>query len=372
MKRKLHVLAVFALVAMVALSGCINGEDAETDAIDFVPDEADGVFHLDMAILEDEVTEDIGDRLIELAQEEDPDYDGPESYDEIWDELMEEEDIDLDPRELNEVVVFGSTPEDSIEMQAEEDEYAAAVFTAGWTEDEIIEQIEEEGTVEAGEYNGLPFYTIEPEEEVEEPGYMAVLNEETYSVGEEQAVRDTIDVAQGDADALSGELREELDRIRDGYVNFVFEVPDADLPDDADGQFDVGAFEEISIVSGSYYTEDDTMGMAVNMRTGSEQDAEDIQEAIDGIIAIGTLTFGEEVDDLLEPLEVEREDTTVMVSYETTVDELIERIEALEDAMPAPGAPPGETAPPGEFEDDFEDEFDDDFDDSFDEPENGF
>jgi len=49
--------------------------------------------------------------------------------------------------------------------------------------------------------------------------YMAGLASGTFSFGEEEAVRDTVDVAVGDADALSGELREELDRLEGDYVS---------------------------------------------------------------------------------------------------------------------------------------------------------
>ena len=339
MNRKLLVVGVFALAAMVALSGCVGGggDSGEADAIEFVPNEnVDGVFHVDMAILEDQTTQDLTNTLIEMQMESNPDYDGPESYDEVWEEFNAEAESDFDPRDLNEVVVFTSVPENPETAQG--DDIGAAVLSADLTEDEMVSLIEENATVESGEYNGVPFYTVEPEDEMGTTQYMAVLQEGVFSFGQEGPVQSTVDVAQGDADALSGELREELDRVRDGYINFAVSIPEEAFnntigggPTTPGGQGEqFGAFREITVVSGSYYTEGDTMGLSANMRTGGAEDAQDISDAIDGLVALGGMSMGENASAFLDPVETETDETTVIVTYETTVDELAENIENLQ------------------------------------------
>jgi len=104
MNRKLLVAGVLALVV---LSGCIDALDGEGEEVEeYVPDQADAVVHVDMDVLEDDTTEQLANAMIEMEMEEEgDDYDGPESYDEVWDEIAEEldeEGIDLDPRGLHE------------------------------------------------------------------------------------------------------------------------------------------------------------------------------------------------------------------------------------------------------------------------------
>jgi len=354
MDRKLFVMGVLAVVAMVALSGCLggggNGNSGDVNVIEFVPNEADGVFHIDMAILEDQTTADLSNALIELNMEQQGEsYEGPESYDDIWQEFNQGSDTEFDPRSLNEAVVFGSVPEDS-SPPAGGSQYAAAVLSADLTEDEMVSLVEQNATVEAGEYEGVPFYTVEPDMGGSN-SYMAVIQEGVFSVGEEQAVRDTVDVAQGNADVLSGDLREELDRVRDGYINFAFSIPESAMPSQG-GQgsgSQLSAFEKVTVVSGSYYTEGDTMGLSTNMRAGSEGDAQDVSEAVDGIIALAGMSFGEEVSGILEPVQVERDGSTVLVTYETTVDQFVEDVESLENLSTGGPTAPG-TSPPGSSE----------------------
>jgi len=341
MDRKLFVIGVLALAATVALSGCMGGggDSGDVDVIEFVPNEnVDGVFHVDMGILEDQTTQDLVNALIEMGMEEDPNYDGPESYDEIWEEFDEEAETDFDPGDLNEVIVFTAVPEDP--QMAGNESLGAAVLSADLTEDEMVSLIEQNATVEASEYNGVPFYTVETESEFgeTETNYMAVVQEGVYSFGQEGPVQSTVDVAQGDADVLSGELREELDRVRDGYVNFAVSIPEDTFDDMGGGQEggpDFSAFQDISVVSGSYYTEGDTMGMSANMRAGGAEDAQDISDAIDGLVALGGMSLGENASAVLDPVETETDESTVIVTYETTVDELTENIEALQNMGPA-------------------------------------
>ncbi len=358
MNGKLLVMGVFALVV---LSGCIGGggTSGDADVVEFVPNEnVDGVFHVDMGVLEDQTTEELANTAIEMSMDEDPNYDGPESYDEIWEDVDEDSDVDFDPRDLNEIIVFTAVPEEP--AMAQDENLGAAVLSAELTEDEMVSLIEQNATVEADEYSGVPFYTIESEDEfgATETNYMAVLQEGVFSFGQEGPVRSTVDVSQGDADALSGELREELDRVRDGYINFAVTVPEDALADMGGGQGgqgpDFSAFEDISVVSGSYYTEGDTMGMAANMRSGSNEDAQDIADAIDGLVALGGMSMGENASAILDPLETETDESTVVMTYETTVDELVENAEALESAFSGPtgpGAGPGGPGgqPGGEF-----------------------
>ena len=343
------------VLALVFIAGCVGG-GGSTDSVsgdvnvtEFVPNEnVDGVFHVDMAILEDQTTKDLTNALIEVGMEQNPNYDGPESYEDIWNQFSQGSDTEFDPRDLNEVAVFSEVPENTAVAQNES--LGAAVLSADLTEDEMVSLVEQNATVESGEYSGVPFYTVQPDDTLQEPGYMAVLQEGVYAFGQEGPVRSTVDVAQGNADALSGELREELDRVRDGYINFAVKIPEDSLVSIVDefmgagpGQVPgLGALGKVSVVSGSYYTEGETMGTSVNMRAGNAEDAEGISDAIGGLTFVAKNKYGENASAVLDPLETNTDGSTVLVTYETTVDEFVEGLEALQSAaMTGPGAGPG-------------------------------
>lgn len=306
---------LLCVLALVFLSGCVGGGNGSGDkeAIDFVPNEdVNGVFRVDTAILENQTTEEFANTLIDG---DNPNYD-------------EEIQAYLDPGDINEVVVFTSVP--SYPVVSQNEDIGAAVVSAELTEDEVVSLIEQNATVEAGEYSGVPFYTVGSEGEFGEArtSYMAVLQEGVFSFGQEGPVRSTVDVAQGDTEALSGELREELERVRDGYINFAVEIPKKTPGESGDGQgqgqgseprFD--AFQEISVVSGSYYAEGESVGISANLRAGNAEDAKEMADAVDGFVSLGTLRYGESVSAILENIETETDGPTVTVTYETTVDE---------------------------------------------------
>ncbi len=363
MKKTLLVL----LVAAAVTTGCIHGDDgAAGQTVDFVPDGVDAVVQFDMGVFEDPTTEDLGNALIDMEREQQGEmYDGPESYEEIWQEI--EDETELDPRGLQEATAFGGIPDDP--MVEADDEWGVVVSTT-WSEEQVIEEIEDEASVEEGTYNGHPFLTVTPDAEFEDVYYVAVLGDGLYVLGDEASVQDSVDVAAGDAEPLSGELREEIDRIAEGYVNFAFQVPDDAVPEGEEPamEFDMGAFDEVGVVSGSYYTEGDSLGTSFNLRTGDDASAEELEEGIDGLLAFaGTMAQEEEFDEALDAIQVTRDGSTVEIRYETTVDDLVETLEALDDMGPAAPGPQ-----PGVDEDFGEEEFDDDFGEDFDDFEEEF
>ncbi|MFW5928806.1 MAG: hypothetical protein ACOCT0_00085 [Halobacteriota archaeon] len=144
------------------------------------------------------------------------------------------------------------------------------------------------------------------------------------------------------------------------------------------------------MVSGSYYTEgEDELGATVNLRAADSDSAEEIESAVDGIVSLAGMGMGGEppefVEDVLDSVDISRDDSTVVVDYETTVDDAVENLEALQEERLASGpsvddefdsgldepddsvdnttgSDEGSTDEdvPDDFEDDFEDEFEED------------
>jgi len=355
--------AVLCIVALVALAGCLHGgSSASGEPIENVPSQADFLMKIDGGIIEDPTTEQLVDASIERNMENDPNYDGPESYDEWLEELRSE--TEVDPTSFGKGVAFGEVPDTSEMMtvqppgeEGETEEYFGFVFKADWTEDQMVESIEENASVSTQEYSGTTIYVIEPETQDTEFGsgtqdtaYAAALPDGTFVFGTEGAVQDTIDVANGDSEAVGGELREEFDRVRDGYITFTATVPDTDMGGGAEGGPAMGpgggaagfsSFNNITVASGAYYTSgEDTVGMTVNLRTDSGEDAQNIRDGINGMVQLASMSGGQ-FSDMLDPLEINIEDTTVVADYEVTVDELTQMLKDLEGF--------GQQQPGGEF-----------------------
>lgn len=131
-------------------------------------------------------------------------------------------------------------------------------------------------------------------------------------------------------------------------------------------EFDTGVFDEVTVVSGSYYTDEDVIGTSLNLRTGDESSAEELEEGIDGLLAFAGMTVPEDLEEMLESVEVSREDSTVELSYETSVQDLVETLEELDDMDPAHQGM-DEDHGFDEAEDDWEEEFEEDWDPEFEE-----
>jgi len=356
-------IAVLCIVTLVVFTGCLHsgGDSASGEPIENVPSQADFLMQIDGAILEDPTTEQLVDASIETSMENDPNYDGPESYEEWRNNLSSE--TDIDPTSFGEGVAFGEIPEDAMTMTPQpgqgqsSEEYFGFVFTAEWTEDEMVETIEGNATVSTEEYSGTTVYVIEPDapetqsefgSQEQQTAYAAALPDGTFVFGTEGAVQDSIDVANGDAEAVSGELREEFDRVRDGYITFTATVPDMGMGGDSESPGGSGmgpgagaggfeSFNNITVASGSYYTSgEDTIGMSMNLRTDSSEDAQNIRDGINGMVQLASLGGGN-FSDMFDPLEISLDDTTVVVGYEVTVDEFTQMLEDLPSAGQQPG-----------------------------------
>jgi len=227
---------------------------------------------------------------------------------------------------IEEAVVFADIPE-ADEDDAEE--YIGLVVSSDWDEDELLGIVEEETTVDEDTYKDVPFYTVGEDD----AAYVATLDDGTYAVADDaEPVRDVVDVSVGDSDHLGGELYDELESIRAGHISYAAEFPSSYFEDDpAAEEFDLEPFEEITVVGGTYFTEDDEVGLTANVRSASEDDAEEVEDAIDGLVSASSLFLPEEFDDFLDPIEVERDGESVEVIYRENVDSVVESVRGLEE-----------------------------------------
>lgn len=310
---------------MVAVSGCmgmLNGEE-DTDPVEYVPSDADTLVHVDMAVAEDEDTQKLADAFAASSSSDDV-----EDSEDVFKEFKNETGLDL--KEVSDVTLY-TIPNEGAEWP-EPQQHMGFVLYSDWSEDELISTIEEEEdynytTTEKGDVT-----VYEPdvsEDYMGEPMYVAVLEDGTYVLGDEAAVNGAADVAAGNADPVDGELKTGFEEVNDGYVTFAYEVSAEDIPEqNPNQQIDTSAFKDVSVIAGSYNTDDGTVVAESKLYVESEDSATDVKDVTDGMFSMlrGTAP-SEDVKDELRSVEVTQDGDVVTVTYEGDVETLSTIIE---------------------------------------------
>lgn len=308
------------LMLVVVTAGCMGvlGGDAPVDQ---TPDSSELVMHFDMDSLQDDPET---ERLSEILEEDDP---GAQDVDEVESEIQEE--LNIDPDDVGTVLLFVEDIEAS--EQFGEDNFGLIVH-GEFDNQEVVDAVrEEEEDLTETSYKDQTIYTAEDSSVRGDTVAIGILDDGQIVFGDEQSVESAIDVAVGDADALSGDLRSEYDHATEnGLVAIVSEVPEDLVPEQGgpDG-VDISVFESVSVVSFEYYTPDGAVGLNTRFLTDSNSNAEDIQSVIDAAL----VTFGDtgfaEVDDEIDNIETEQDGNVVSINYEGDLDDIENVIDAL-------------------------------------------
>jgi hypothetical protein len=335
------VAALAVLVAAGSAAGFVLGigpfADASTDPIDQTPAEADVVFYTDMEIRDDPATKELVNASLSTRADE-PYYGGPTSHEELLNETSRN--TGLDPSNVEQVLGFGAYPPEG--SAPDRTQYWGVILHAGWTADEITTELENQTdgrTWTQTSYNGHTVYESEPQSEFQDRVWFGVLDDGQFVMGTPEAVKETIDVTEGDQQPVDGDLRSQYDRLRDdALVAFAADVPRDRIPEETvdraaeQAPIDYTAFTSVDVVSGAYYTSSGTVGVTVNMQATDADAAKDVHDVTDGGISFASGTVSNEtVKEGLRDVEVARDGSTVTVSYEKSVDRLTQLLAALEE-----------------------------------------
>jgi uncharacterized protein YdbL (DUF1318 family) len=310
-----------------------TGDDGST--LDRVPEDVDSLAHVDFDDVRTETAiEETVDGYLDLVAENDSNYDGPEDFEALQAEI--ENDTDLAYEDLHAVTSFSKEPAEAADEPS--DAYSGLVIRADWSESDLVGAIEDDEGVDLTEreYEGVTVYESEGGE-MGPTQWLAAPGDGFFVYGSEEAVKDSIDTFEGDADPVGGELREVYDDAPDGYVKFASAVPQEEVPDrevPAGGaSLDVGAFKNVEFVAGAMYAEDDTLGTTVRFHVEDEDSARDTKDVLQGAVSLlrGFADDGP-VKDVLRGTEVTRDGTTVSFTHETTVEKLLAALAELDEA----------------------------------------
>jgi hypothetical protein len=304
----LGVVAAVAVVAAgaFAVTTLLDGGPA---AVDQVPAGVDAVVRVDTAITEDRVSR----ALVRAGVESAPVLGvAPTNVSTLLGQF--ERRTGLDPAGADEVAAFGWRANGSTTVDA-----AGVVVHGDWSSETVRGAVADNGSrnLTATTYRGQ---TVYQPADGESGTWLGVLGDGQFVLGSERAVKRSVDVATGDTGGLDGRLRSTYDASEDGLVIVVARVPAEQVPDAAGQAVDLTRYRQVTVVAGSYYTTDTGAGVEVRLRTNATEAARDVEDVTAGGLAIirGTVS-NETVETNLRAVEITREETTVVLRYERSV-----------------------------------------------------
>lgn len=305
-------LAVLLLVSLSAVFGCRSGGASPSN---IVPQNATFVANIQVnRILSDP-------DLIAAYDAWEKDPETPQTFEELM--LQIEEESGIDPRDFSEATVFG----DSNEPEG----YFGIILEGSFSEDTLITGIEYAlGHMTPTTYNGHLVYEGEYEGS---PTGLCLLSADTVLGGTLEAVKDAIDVVEG-VPPLSGMVYDAYVALGDVWVKAAVEVPQEETTEIPE---DIGIGEEFSEMevaglgfnkTGQNLCLDARLGFTSNE---AAVDAEEALNAIMGLVAVFAPPEAEVFSEVLDGLCVDRSGVWVTVCLQTTIAELEELAEALEE-----------------------------------------
>jgi hypothetical protein len=334
---KVAAAVVAGLVVIGAAAGAVYLYQQDDGPVDLsgVPEDVDSVTYVDV----DQLRQDPAvARLVDAALPDGESDEVPEDYEELQAEFESETGLDL--ANLHSFVSYGTLP---AEGATNGSEYAGTLLRTDWSGEAVAEAYADAApgdvAYERGEYGGRTVYrpsgtsgTGAP------PTWVAVLEEDRLVTGTPAAVRDAVDVANGDAAAFGGELKTAFRDARGGYVKTASRVPGSRVPSEevsvGGGDLDVGPFQDLEIVTAAYYVEGNAAGAQLSLYATDESAADDVRDLLVGAVSLASATVeAEDVESALREIDVERDGDRVDVSFEKRVDDLTGVIQALREGV---------------------------------------
>jgi len=310
----------------------------DTSVPEAVPEDGDAVIYADVTtVLDDEGVRTLTNAYLDQQSEYEY-YDGPTDFEDALSAFEDEADFDVS--QITEATTFFGYGD----AGTVDNSYAGVRLEIDITVDDLVEALEDSGDDEFDEeaYGGQTVYVS-----ADEQTWVGVLSADGSIVaGTEDAVKDTIDLTNGDEDPMDEELQSAYDGARSAPFRFAARVPstgeDELLPEateqpSGDGEYDLSVFDDVETVAGSVYRDGTLRGMEVDFNAEDADTAADLAELLedlqsDWVAALEDSGSDEQaVDDavtILEEVTIEQSDATVTVGLEKEIDELEGLIEA--------------------------------------------
>lgn len=313
-------LFAWLLVLVLVLSTVAGCKASESTAIEFVPRYANLIANIQVNKIIDD--QDLGDLYYKFTRS----LGHRQTVSEALDLFFEETGVDL--RQISEVVVFAD-----IAALEWEDYYFGLIVEGTFDGEEFIHNIEEKTGEEftTSDYRGYTLYMDEQED-----FGATFLSDRILTFGTTEAIKDTIDIKEGDMEMASGIILDTYNRLGDALIKVAFEAPqemrelmaEDPIPDYMDMPISTRPFADTDIVGFSISKGGDTLTTQIEWRFTNEDSAQDAEDVLSGAISFfkGISPFPE-VKELLDKIEVDVADSWLEMTFEITLSEIEHLIE---------------------------------------------
>ena len=335
-------LTILLLTVVVLTAGCSGAadEDSETEPLDSVPADVDVIAQVNF----DAADETTGEALAEELNESAFGVDGDKNttHGALWEEMLAGNESSSEQLDIQRATAFARLPENS-EAAESADSYLGVIVEADASWEEIREQ--PHGNLDDAEQRTVDGVTVHVVEAEHEDAWVAELDDGTFAVGSEAAVRDVIETREGDADAVGGDLREAFEQADDGFMKTAVAVPDENMtrqqPEmEGNGGLAAGLdLPEIQVVTLVTDTEGSNVTVSVQATTENEEAASELAGLFEVASGVGSEMAEEEFGVVLDDIAVEQTDrhATIRVTMPVeTIADLVEQFQAVgtgEDAV---------------------------------------
>lgn len=318
MSIKKALLGLLVVVLMlIPITGC---QKSTLTAIELVPQGANFVasIHIERILNDQNIRDTYNEAEKEPGQ--------PQTWDEVLEKIVEE--TGIDPADFAQAVVFMDI------TTMEQNQYIGAIVEGTFEEEPFIDNIEEQmgEKLNTRAYEDNTLYIDDNEEFT-----MAFLSEEMLLVGTEKAVKDIIDVNNGDRKSISGPVLDTYEQLGDALIKLALELPEEAqeaLTEEAGlGGMPISfePFQDIDVIGLALDKVQETLSIWIETHFLSAESAQDAGDTISGAINLfkGLLT-DPEIKGLLEKIEVTVNEAWLTIAFSIELSEIQEMIENLQ------------------------------------------
>ncbi len=338
MKIKSVVLVCLALVIMlIPITSC--NQSANYQALDLVPQDINMLARI-------KVSEML--RNWQVYSELEGNENTEEQFDKMQDGFVDEIGIALNG--ISNAVVFAR------ESSAETVEYTGIILEGNFTDQDLISNIENETgkTYKIEEYGDFTLYT-----DLNADAAVVLLNNTMIIMGSIQAVKDSIDVIEGNLNQISGAVLDTYNDMGDVMFKLAIMIPQeaketfADQPEGDMMPVGLESFEDMQSLGLAADLGTQSLTIKANIAFSPSDSAAKAAKALETMIDfIAMMSQDERAAELLNGIEITTGGSRVYLNYAISLAELTEMAESFQDGTGFPMIPSG---PPGmELPEDFE------------------
>ena len=347
--RKMKAIALAAAILLLGLaaaacSGSDGDSSSSSSSKDLVPQRANVVGSLDVDQLLDAIDMDLAQVFGLLPADSSGALEG-------IDELF-----NADPASIQ--ALFGDVSRVDIFAEADvegESEYFGVILRGSFDETPLIvglEALTGRG-LDKEEYKGINIYSLEDDDD---EVTLSVLDSGAFALGQGGAVKDIIDLRNGDTDSASGPLVDVFEDLRGGVFGFAAKVPqdsfqDEDLgsvPGLGDLPISLDFLSSLDIVGLGGNLNNGTLDISVNLDFTDEEAAETLEGFIRGIVTLASgFSSDPRMTELMSSLEIDQDGTRLTITIAIPESDLIDIFSDLTTVASTSTSTSSGSLPPG-------------------------